>query len=226
MARSKSTCFSLLAALLLPMAANADLLIADFESGFPPGEGFFQYSGSGFTSVTPVILPETSAFAVPGQTGDNTVVVVEYDNTGTFGGFGQAFAPTPQNWRAYDGISFWMFGGSTGDEYQFEIFDNASDPTADTFERFDVVFADDFTGWTQITLLFSDFTRAVDFQPPGAPDDGLGLTEMWGYAVVLDNTAGGLAFDDIRLVNVPEPGTLALLAIGFAGIAARRRKKA
>jgi beta-glucanase (GH16 family) len=44
---------------------------------------------------------------------------------------------------------------------------------ADTAERFEATFVDNFTGWRKITLPFSaDFVRSAD-QPAGAPNDGL-----------------------------------------------------
>ncbi|MEJ2748695.1 MAG: carbohydrate binding domain-containing protein, partial [Anaerolineae bacterium] len=77
--------------------------------------------------------------------------------------------------------------------------DNRSDPSSDTAERFDTVLVDDFSGWQKITIPFTDFSRATDYQPGGAPDDGLTLTEMWGFAIILDGSAGTLRFDDIGL---------------------------
>ncbi len=50
----------------------------------------------------------------------------------------------------------------------------------DTAERFEAPFVDDFTGWKQITVPFGDFARST-IQPDGAPDDGLGLDQVWGY---------------------------------------------
>ncbi|MBE2198620.1 MAG: family 16 glycosylhydrolase [Anaerolinea sp.] len=61
----------------------------------------------------------------------------------------------------------------------------------DTAERFEATFVDNFTGWRKITLPFADFTRSAD-QPAGAPDDGLNLTEVWGYGVKLPQGSSGL----------------------------------
>jgi beta-glucanase (GH16 family) len=54
----------------------------------------------------------------------------------------------------------------------------------DSAERFAAGFVDDFTGWQQVSLPWEAFARS-DRQPPGAPDDGLTLTEVWGYGFAL-----------------------------------------
>jgi beta-glucanase (GH16 family) len=69
---------------------------------------------------------------------------------------------------------------------------------ADTAERFEASFVDDFTGWRKIRLSFSDFTRSTD-QPVGAPDDGLTLTEVWGYDFVLPDGSGLFHLDRVYL---------------------------
>jgi beta-glucanase (GH16 family) len=55
---------------------------------------------------------------------------------------------------------------------------------ADTAERFETTFVDNFSGWRKVYLPFSDFVRSAN-QPAGAPNDGLGLTEVWGYGFIL-----------------------------------------
>jgi beta-glucanase (GH16 family) len=183
------------------LSANAasTQLLADFESGQPAD--WFVYSGGGATVNT--IFPTVSdadPLARPGQVGDNTFVEATFDATTGFAGFGEDFAISgTQDWSSFTAVSFWLYGTNSGQSFQFEIFDNRSDPTIDTAERFDTIFTDDFNGWQKITIPFSDFTRATDFQPAGAPDDGLTLTEMWGMAVILDGSAGILRLDDIGL---------------------------
>ncbi len=41
---------------------------------------------------------------------------------------------------------------------------------------------DDFTGWRFFSIPFAYFQRRTDWQPSGAPNDGLALTEVHGYA--------------------------------------------
>jgi beta-glucanase (GH16 family) len=67
----------------------------------------------------------------------------------------------------------------------------------DTAERFEATFVDEVDGWQQVTIPFDRLTRSSD-QPEGAPDDGLTLTEAWGYEVL---APAGTTFrlDDVRL---------------------------
>jgi beta-glucanase (GH16 family) len=67
----------------------------------------------------------------------------------------------------------------------------------DTAERFEVTFVDEVDGWQLVSIPFDELTRSSD-QPAGAPDDGLTLTEAWGYEVLAPaNTTFRL--DDVRL---------------------------
>jgi hypothetical protein len=171
-------------------------IIEDFEAD--PPTGFFEYSGGGATLATSFLtIGDTDPLARPGQVGDNSVREAAFDVTVGFGGYGVDFAAAggSQDWSGFGGVSFWMYGTNSGNSYQFEIFDNGGASA----ERFDTLFTDDFTGWQQVVIPFSDFTRATDFQPGGAPDDGLTLTEMWGWAVPLDGNAGTLIIDDIAI---------------------------
>jgi|GEM_PF-2851132 len=77
----------------------------------------------------------------------------------------------------------------------------------DTAERFQAPFVDDFTGWKKITVPFSDFTRSAT-QPAGAPDDGLGLDQVWGYGFTLPaggSTTGAVLLDQVRLIDTTVP---------------------
>ncbi len=184
---------------LAPTATGQTILV-DFESGLPAG--WFIFNGGGATvSANTLTVADSDPLARPGQIGDNTVLESTFDATTGFAGFGDAFESTsgPQDWTSFTGVSFWFYGSGTGQSLQFEIQDNRSDPATDTAERFDVNFLDDFSGWQQVVIPFSDFTHATDFQPGGAPDDGLTLTEMWGWAMVLDGAASSVYMDDIGL---------------------------
>jgi beta-glucanase (GH16 family) len=69
---------------------------------------------------------------------------------------------------------------------------------ADTAERFEATFTDDAAGWRQITVPFSELSRSAA-QPDGAPDDGLGLSEVWGYGLRLPaGSSGSFTMDKMR----------------------------
>ncbi len=193
------TLMSFVAAPLVAAAEPATL--ADFEPDVPGG--WYVFSGGGGW-VTPVVLtvPDGDPLARPGQVGPNNVLDAAYDVTGGWAGFGVDFGVTtgPQDWSDYTAFSFWFYGSGTGEEYQAEISDNSSDGTSANAERFDYNFVDDFAGWQQVVIPFAEFTRATDYQPPGAPDDGLTLTEMWGWAMVLQpGTLGDFYLDDVAV---------------------------
>ncbi|MEL6894081.1 MAG: family 16 glycosylhydrolase, partial [Actinomycetota bacterium] len=86
----------------------------------------------------------------------------------------------------------------------------------DTAERFEASFVDDVAGWQQISIPLGDLTRSAD-QPAGAPDDGLGLTEVWGYDVTLPAEEGTFLFDDFRTVPTPPPSELVVTTDADAG---------
>lgn len=71
----------------------------------------------------------------------------------------------------------------------------------DTAERFTASFADDTAGWREVSLPWSAFTRSRQ-QPPGAPNDGLTLSEVWGYGFNFGELDGDAALvDDVRLIQ-------------------------
>ncbi|HEX2443916.1 MAG TPA: carbohydrate binding domain-containing protein [Vicinamibacterales bacterium] len=176
---------------------------ATFEGG--PPAGFFVFNGGGSTvSATVQVVGEGATLARPGQVGDNGALFVSF-TIGDFGGFGVDFAAAgstgPQDWSGTDGFGFWFHGAATGLVYQAEIFDNRSNPASDTAERFDFNFTDNVSGWRYVRIPFSAFQRATDFQPAGAPNDGLTLTEMWGWAIVLPVGTAAPIVDDVGPID-------------------------
>jgi beta-glucosidase len=66
-------------------------------------------------------------------------------------------------------------------------------------ECFEYTFVDDFAGWKEIAIPFTDFVRSAD-QPEGAPDDGLTLKEVWGYRfIILAGADGEFYLDQVQL---------------------------
>jgi beta-glucanase (GH16 family) len=136
--------------------------------------------------LSTVNVPDTDPLALPGQTGDRSLLKIDY-HIGSWGGFTHALEDgsdwVSQDWSRYDGVSFWLYGNNTGGVIQTEIFDNQGlGSTGDSAERYYYRLTDDYTGWKFYRIPFSFFQRRADYQPGGAPNDGLNLTQVSGYA--------------------------------------------
>ncbi len=138
----------------------------------------------------------------------STVLAIDYD-IGAWGGFTHAFTDgenwLSQDWRDHNALSFWLYGNNTGGTIQVEIFDNRNpNLNNDTAERWFYRITDDYDAWMVFTIPFRSFQRRTDWQPGGAPDDGLGLDKVSGYAFGFPAGADAQrAFlDDVRLVTL------------------------
>lgn len=177
---------------------NAGVVIA-FDASFP--DGYYDFNGPASTlEITTTVVTTGGALEMPDQSSDLTVLSVDY-NISDYGGFAIAPNSDPQDWRNRTGIGFWFYGGDSGGIFQVEIFDNRSDPATDTSERFEYRFADDFSGWRKMNIPFDDFFRSSDFQPDGAPDDGLNLNEVWGYGFIMPASVGNVYISELSLIN-------------------------
>jgi beta-glucanase (GH16 family) len=87
----------------------------------------------------------------------------------------------------------------------------------DSAERFEASFTDSSSDWQQVSIPWTDFVRSDD-QPPGAPDDGLGLNEVWGYGFELPYpAAGSYLFDLVRTIPIPPPSALVVTNLNDSG---------
>ncbi len=149
-------------------------------------------------------VADSGVLARPGQVGDNNILSVGFNVPSGFGGFGENFGATSQDWSAFDGFSFWFHGTGSGAAFQAEIFDDGAN--ADAAERYDVDFVDDVAGWRLIEIPFSSFTAATDFNPN--PGNGvLDLTTVWGYVFPINSGNDVVKFDDIALYGTAVPPT-------------------
>jgi len=181
-------------------------ILADFETGYPAGWG--PYTGGG-ASITPSLqtIAAGSPSALPIQVGSNVAVSTTYNiPSGDWGGFSVPFA-TPQDWSNYDGLRFWFYGTNSGLSYQAEIFDNGASVTS--AELFDYHFVDNSTGWRHIEIPFGAFTRATDHQTGGV-NDGLTLTQMWGWAIPLPVGSSQFYIDNVNLYPGPTTPIISL----------------
>jgi len=138
----------------------------------------------------------------------STVLEINYD-IGAWGGFTQAFTDgdnwISQDWRNYNALHFWLSGNNTGGVVQVEIFDNRNpNISGDSAERWYYRIADDYEGWREFTVEFRSFQRRTDWQPGGAPDDGLGLDAVSGVAFGFPAGTGAQTayLDDVQLVTL------------------------
>ena len=106
----------------------------------------------------------------------------------------------PADWTPYKNFDFWFNGSNTGNPMRLEIFDNRqAGGTADTSERYEYRFTDDASGWKHFTLPWSSFSRRSDWQPDGAPNDGLGLSQVWGFNVSVISGSVRFQMDQVKL---------------------------
>lgn len=221
---------SLFVGLMSVQAQDAEpVIISDFENGLPfavdshnNGLGYVPW-GDVFENVTlsaRQVLPY-GELGLPGrETEHNNVLAVNYDITG-WGGFTYVVNDgenwTSQDWSHYNAMRFWFYGSGMGKHVQIDLFDNrAAGSTGDTAERWYFRIDDTVVGWQQFTIPFALFQRRTDFQPGGAPDDGLGLTEISGYAFGFPPSDGPhlVYIDEVELLTVED--TTALQVVGPA----------
>lgn len=177
--------------------AQHALPLHDFADGAPAGKdpagndvGFVTWQdGSSTLELSVVDVEPGSELAVPHQDGTVTVFSVLH-GVNSWGGFTHAFSDAaatawrPRDLSAHDGIRFWYKGDGRGGTVQFDLFDNRNaELPGDSAERYAYRFVDDTTEWRQIEVPFDELFRRTDFQPGGAPDDGLTLSESWGWAL-------------------------------------------
>ena len=192
MTRTKSTYLALLAALLSPMAANADLI--DFEGVAASG----QQLGVGNN-----YLEEGFNFFNPGDPTDAAIVGQPTQNTS-----GSDY----YTWNSPVGNNPITLTNLLGSVFGLETLDVGS-KSGSNAANFDIIgyFAAggsvlaNVTGSTAFTNLNLGWT-------------GLSYVEFY-------YRSGDFGAIDNLVVNVPEPGTLALLGIGLFGMALARRKK-
>ena len=197
-------------------------VVDDFETGLPSGAdadgaplGFYTFQGAG--SSIEIATEETPPAPTLPEVGEpNNVLTMDVDST-SFAGFIHAFENdavdtwVPQDWSRAEGISFWMYGQNSGAQLFLDILDNRiPGSTTDDAERFTVPFVDDFSGWQLLEFPFADFVRKEIGN--GAPNDGLGLVEMHGYALGALNTGDPQTFyvDEVSVYGVGEPPALAV----------------
>ena len=162
--------------------------IGEDAFGNPIGFSTWQDGGGALTLSTVEIAPG-DPLALPGQSEPEFVLQVDH-RIASWGGITHAFFDealtrwVPVDLSAYAGLRFWYAGAGSGGQVQVDLFDNRNpSATRDSAERWFFRFTDDTTDWKLVEIPFSSFARRTDFQPGGAPDDGLGLDQASGWAL-------------------------------------------
>lgn len=175
---------------LYPLSAASQssptLVLDDFESGVLAKWHAFNGPGS---SMTGNII-------TPGQAG-NYAMGITY-NVNDWGGIEQLFGAS-QNWSGYNNFEFRFYGSGSGNTIRVEIYDNSG--SVASAERFEKLLVDNFVGWRQVTLPFGSFTRRSDWQPDGAPNDGLTLTGTWGVNFSPLGGSNSFRVDQVQLTR-------------------------
>lgn len=175
-----------------PARAATPSVVDDFESGLPSGVdgsgigiGYVTFNdpNSGVAIATTTTLPA----AVPGSASGNAALRMDL-NVVSWAGFVHAFQDSGvttwvnQDWSAYEGLSFWLYGNNSGTTLFVDVLDNRnSGSTRDDAERWSTDLTDNFSGWKHIEIPFTSLHRKEIGN--GAPNDGLGLTEVHGWAL-------------------------------------------
>ncbi|MFI6876448.1 glycoside hydrolase family 3 protein [Streptomyces sp. NPDC050400] len=199
-----------------PAAADdpAPVPVDRFEGEVPfaaqPAEGIFTWGSD--TDDNPKLEFKERADAPEGA----KVLEGSYDISG-YGGFSHDYAADQpaHDWSAHRGVRFWWYGDGSGRKLTFEIKDGGAHGEAS--ELWNTTFTDDFSGWKQVELPFTQFAYRTDYQPVGGIDHVLGLDEMWGYAVTLPVGAkSGFAMDHVELYGKADQSLRAQVATDAA----------
>jgi beta-glucanase (GH16 family) len=122
----------------------------------------------------------------------------------------------PQDWSAYEGISFWLYGNNSGTTMFVDVLDNRNPGSIrDDAERWSIDIIDNFSGWKEIKIPFDSMRRKEIGN--GAPNDGFGLTEVHGWALgTITTPAPQIYYVDKAMVYGVAP--IRPLTVGFTAI--------
>jgi beta-glucanase (GH16 family) len=213
---------------VVPALAAALPIVDDFESGLPSGTdangaaiGFITFRDP--NSTVAISTTATPPAPVPGATSPNNVLKMDLSVV-SFAGFVHNFENAtvdtwvPQDWSAYEGISFWLYGNNSGTTMFVDVLDNRNPgSTRDDAERWSIDVPDNFSGWREIKIPFADMHRKEIGN--GAPNDGFGLTEVHGWALGTITTPAPQTYyvDNVMVYGVapPRPLTVSFTAIDY-----------
>ena len=185
---------------------EAELPSGTDENGIPIGFSVFRGPES-----TVSISRATTHPPLPGERNGNNVLQLDM-NVKDWAGFLHGFENvtvdtwTALDWSSLEGFRFWLYGNNSGAKLIVDVIDNRKAcATYDDAERYRYEFTDDFSGWKQITVNFSDMVREEINNH--APNDGLGLNEVHGWGFGTANKGQATYYlDDFELLTQSIPG--------------------
>lgn len=203
------------AGLIRPALAAALPLVDDFETGLPAGVdgnaiaiGFNTFQDSNAATTVAISTVTAPPAPVPGSAAGNHVLQMTV-NVVSYAGFTHGFENgavntwVTQDWSAYEGISFWLYGNNSGTSLFLDVLDNRNPgSTKDDAERWSITIPDNFSGWQLLKIPFANLVRKEIGN--GAPNDGFGLTEVHGWALGTVTTASPQTYyvDDVSVYGV------------------------
>jgi beta-glucanase (GH16 family) len=211
---------------VVPALAAVLPVIDDFETGLPSGTdgdgvgiGFITFNDPN-SSVT-ISTTAAPPVPVPGSADPNNVLKMDL-NVVSYAGFVHNFENAAvdtwvsQDWSAYEGISFWLYGNNSGTTMFVDVLDNRNPgSTRDDAERWSIDIPDNFSGWQEIKIPFASMHRKEIGN--GAPNDGFGLTEVHGWALgTITTPAPQTYYVDNAMVYGVAP--IRPLTVGFTAI--------
>ncbi len=180
---------------------NSDLVAGRNSDGIPIG--FLTFWDSDSSTVSMSTTSEHPPLAH--EKADNTVLQLNL-NVNAWAGVIHNFENsavnrwTPRDWRGFNEFSFWIYGNNDNTSLFVEILDNRKPcPKSAGAEVYTYPFTDNFSGWKKITVPFDKLVRKEIYND--APNDGLGLSEVHGWAFGTLNTNGPVIYylDDFML---------------------------
>jgi len=223
--KAKSFLLGLVLLTILSLAAVLPV-IDDFESGLPAGTdangaaiGFVTFRDA--NSSVAISTTASPPAPVPGALSPNNVLKMDLSVV-SYAGFVHCFENAavntwvPQDWSAYAGLSFWLYGNNSGTTMFVDVLDNRNPgSTRDDAERWSIDVLDNFSGWKEIKLPFASMHRKEIGN--GAPNDGFGLTEVHGWALgTITTPAPQTYYVDNAMVYGVAP--IRPLTVGFTAI--------
>ena len=221
--------FAVIPSVTAPVIAATLPVVDDFESRLPAGTdpngvaiGFNTFEDP--NPPTTVAIATTMTPPAPAPGAGPTVLRMDL-NVVSYAGFTHSFedaavtAWVPQDWSAYAGISFWLYGNNSGTTLFVDVLDNRNPGSIrDDAERWSITLQDNFSGWRQIQIPFASMSRKEIGN--GAPNDGFGLTEVHGWALGSITTPAPQTYyvDDASLYGVapPRPLTVGFSTLNYA----------